>query len=135
MVTSSNAYGFNLNRVQLARELVRQESGDVFGRGLDVGHGELANKADGLLPYCYSVCMENGLWKCYISDKIIGTILCRTIPLYVGAPDVLEYIPFALPLKHYQVSESKGRDRWHHCIHLSSESCRANERLGAQVRQ
>jgi hypothetical protein len=109
MVTSSNAYGFNLNRVQLARELVRQESGDVFGRGLDVGHGELANKADGLLPYHYSVCMENGLWKGYISDKIIDAILCRTIPLYVGAPDVLDYIPFALPLKHYQ-EPAKAKD-------------------------
>lgn len=101
MVTSGNAYGFNLNRVRLARELAKHQSGDVYGRGLDVGLGELSNKADGLLAYRYSICMENGLWKGYISDKIIDAVLCRSIPIYVGAPDVLDHIPFAFPLQHY----------------------------------
>ena len=45
--------------------------------------------------------MENGIWPGYISDKIIDAILCRAIPIYVGAPDVLEYIPFALILNNY----------------------------------
>ena len=102
MVTSGNAYGFNINRVKLAQELAEQQSADVYGRNLKVGLGELSSKADGLLAYRYSVCMENGLWKGYISDKIIDAILCRTIPIYVGAPDVLDYIPFAFPLQHYQ---------------------------------
>ena len=101
MVTSGISHGFYLNRVKLARELAQTAYADVYGRGLGLGKGELQNKADGLIPYRYSVCMENGIWRGYISDKIIDAILCRAIPIYVGAPDVLEYIPFALNLRHY----------------------------------
>jgi hypothetical protein len=101
MVTSGISHGFYLNRVKLARELAQTAYADVYGRGLGLGKGELQNKADGLIPYRYSVCMENGIWQGYISDKIIDAILCRAIPIYVGAPDVLEHIPFALNLRHY----------------------------------
>lgn len=101
MVTSGISHGFYLNRVKLARELAQTAYADVYGRGLGLGKGELQNKADGLIPYRYSVCMENGIWQGYISDKIIDAILCRAIPIYVGASDVLEHIPFALNLRHY----------------------------------
>jgi len=104
MVTSGISHGFYLNRVKLARELAQTSYADVYGRGLGLGKGELKNKADGLIPYRYSVCMENGIWQGYISDKIIDAILCRAIPIYVGAPDVLEHIPFAFNIKHYTKS-------------------------------
>jgi hypothetical protein len=104
MVTSGISHGFYLNRVKLARELAQTAYADVYGRGLGLGKGELQNKADGLIPYRYSVCMENGIWQGYISDKIIDAILCRAIPIYVGAPDVLEHIPFAFNIKHYTKS-------------------------------
>jgi hypothetical protein len=101
MIASGNLHGFSSNRVKIAQELARQAYGHIYGRSLNIGCGELENKADGLIPYHYSLCMENGLWKGYISDKIIDAILCRTIPIYAGAPNVLDYIPFALPLKNY----------------------------------
>jgi hypothetical protein len=102
MVTSGISHGLYLNRVKLARELAQTAYADVYGRGLGIGKGELQNKADGLIPYRYSVCMENGIWPGYISDKIIDAVLCRTIPIYVGARSIHEHIPFAIRLESYR---------------------------------
>jgi hypothetical protein len=103
MVTSNIAHGFYLFRYKIAKELASCGWVDVYGRGLNVRgcKGELGNKADGLIPYKFSVCMENGIWDDYISDKIIDAVLCRTIPIYVGARNIHEHIPFAIRLESY----------------------------------
>jgi hypothetical protein len=103
MVTSNIAHGFYLFRYKIAKELASCGWVDVYGRGLNVRgcKGELSNKADGLIPYKFSVCMENGIWDDYISDKIIDAVLCRTIPIYVGARNIHEHIPFAIRLESY----------------------------------
>jgi hypothetical protein len=103
MVTSGISHGFYIHRVQLAAELAARGSVDVYGKGLKVPgtKGELTNKKDGLLPYRYTVCIENGIWDDYISDKIIDAVLCRTIPIYVGARNILKYIPFAFTITSY----------------------------------
>ena len=104
MVTSNIAHGFYLFRYKIAKELASCGWVDVYGRGLNVRgcKGELGNKADGLIPYKFSVCMENGIWDDYISDKIIDAVLCRTIPIYVGARNIHEHIPFAIRLESYR---------------------------------
>lgn len=112
MVTSGLSHGDYAHRVRLAEELASSGLVDVYGRGLHVpgSKGELSNKRDGLLAYRYSVCMENGIWDTYISDKIIDAILCRAVPIYVGARDVLKYIPFALTLTAYQDPQAAARE-------------------------
>jgi hypothetical protein len=103
MVTSNISHGFYSFRHKIAKELATCGWVDVYGRGLSVRgcKGELGNKADGLIPYKFSVCMENGIWDDYISDKIIDAVLCRTVPIYVGARNIHEHIPFAICLESY----------------------------------
>jgi hypothetical protein len=84
MITSGIRGGFYEHRHNLARALAASNFCDVYGRGLAYRgvKGELRNKANGLLPYKFSICMENGIWDDYISDKIIDAVLCSTIPIY-----------------------------------------------------
>jgi hypothetical protein len=104
MVTSNFSHGFYSFRHNMAKALATCGWVDVYGRDLDVPgcKGGLGNKADGLIPYKLSVCMENSIWDDYISDKIIDAVLCRTIPIYVGARNIHEHIPFAIRLESYR---------------------------------
>lgn len=104
MVTSGIRGGFYEHRQNIARIIAGTGIGDVYGRGLRHRgvKGELGNKAFGLLPYKFTVCMENGIWDDYISDKIIDAALCSCIPIYVGARNIKKHMPFAIELKHYE---------------------------------
>lgn len=60
---------------------------DILGRGYqpyDQDH-------EGLLPYKYSVVIENAQEDNYFTEKIINCLLCRTVPIYWGCSDISEY--------------------------------------------
>lgn len=60
---------------------------DVMGRG----YRAFADKADGLAPYRYSVVIENQREPSYFTEKLIDALLCDTVPIYWGAPDIAEF--------------------------------------------
>lgn len=68
---------------------VRSESlaVDLMGRA----YAPFERKEEGLAPYRFSVVIENSREPCYISEKLIDAALCRTIPIYWGAPDVAQW--------------------------------------------
>ena len=55
------------------------------------GYKPFDNKSDGLLPYRYSVVIENCREPSYFTEKLIDACLCRTVPIYWGAPDIAEF--------------------------------------------
>ena len=59
----------------------------VLGRG----YQPFNNKEDGLLPYKYSIVIENAIEPHYFTEKIIDCLLCKTIPIYWGSGDIDEY--------------------------------------------
>lgn len=67
---------------------------DIFGRGFNITDprykGEVQYKHTALLPYEYSIAIENSNEKNYISEKFVDCILCNTVPIYNGAPNVAE---------------------------------------------
>ena len=71
-------------------EAVRAEGLDVevLGRG----YAPFEAKEDGLAPFEFSVVIENSREPGYISEKLLDACLCRTIPVYWGAPDVADYL-------------------------------------------
>jgi hypothetical protein len=107
MITSNISGGFYEYRIRLARELAQTGWCSVYGRGLNFKgvKGELSNKATGLLPFQFSVCIESGIWDDYISEKAIDAALCSCIPIYVGAKNIANYIPFAIPLENFRNSK------------------------------
>ena len=52
---------------------------------------EIPDKRPMLYPFQYSVVMENGKRRNWITEKLIDCLVARTIPIYWGAPNVNEY--------------------------------------------
>ena len=48
-------------------------------------------KEMGLGPYQFSIVIENSREPTYFSEKLIDCLLCNTIPIYWGAPNVDQY--------------------------------------------
>jgi len=67
---------------------------DIYGYGLNTHDkrykGSIPKKHQGLIPYEFSICIENSVEKNYITEKFIDCSLCDTIPLYYGAPNSAE---------------------------------------------
>ena len=61
---------------------------DVYGRGFNT----LKNKEDGLLPYKFSIAIENMPLPYNISEKLYDCFLTHTFPLYYDCPNVNRFI-------------------------------------------
>lgn len=64
------------------------------GQEVDLlGHAykPLERKEEGLLPYRYSVVIENSRETGYFTEKLVDCLLCGTLPIYWGAPDIDRY--------------------------------------------
>lgn len=68
----------------------------VRAGGLDVdvmggGYAPFDKKSDGLAPYRYSVVIENARESDYFTEKLIDAILCLSVPIYWGCPNIGDY--------------------------------------------
>lgn len=61
---------------------------DVMGRG----YIPFADKADGLAPYRFSIVIENMRENNYFSEKLVDAVLCNTVPIYWGCPNLDRFI-------------------------------------------
>jgi len=94
----SNIYmsvGNYVKRIELVEKILKSDLDiDIYGRGLNIDDprykGEIENKFTGLIPYEYSIAIENSCEKNYVTEKFIDPILCSTIPIYYGAPNIGE---------------------------------------------
>ena len=97
----SNIYmsvGNYVKRIELVKKIIQSDLEiDIFGRGLELEDprykGELEYKFAGLLPYEYSIAIENSCEPNYLTEKFIDPVLCNTTPIYYGAPNVNEIYP------------------------------------------
>jgi len=69
-------------RFEFAKQ--NQKNLDLFGRGFN----EVENKEEALCDYMFSVCIENGIYESYFTEKILDCFATGTIPLYAGTPDI-----------------------------------------------
>lgn len=67
---------------------------DIYGRNLNIRDdrykGRLEYKYVGLMPYEYSIAIENSNEKNYITEKFFDCVICNTTPIYNGAPNISE---------------------------------------------
>lgn len=76
----------------------KNELGISYKGELDGYHKKTSNKNTmtkytGLINYRYSLCIENCCRKNYFSEKFTDAILCWTIPIYYGCPNISDYFP------------------------------------------
>ena len=62
---------------------------DFFGRGSNF----LPDKFNGLLPYRYSIAIENASIPYYFTEKINDCFLAYTVPIYYGCKNIGKYFP------------------------------------------
>ena len=55
--------------------------------------GAVPNKNAVMRQYKYSLCYENAVFPGYVTEKIFDGFFAGSIPVYLGAPNVTEYIP------------------------------------------
>jgi glycosyl transferase family 10 (putative fucosyltransferase) len=72
--------------LQLQKEL---PSIDFFGKGGNY----IPDKMDGLLPYRFSIAIENTAIPDYFTEKITDCFLAYTVPLYFGCTNIGKYFP------------------------------------------
>lgn len=71
---------------------------DVYGKSLNWNNkpfykGNVSYKNTSLLAYKYSLCFENSSQFNYFSEKFTDAIMCWTIPIYWGCPNIHEFFP------------------------------------------
>lgn len=62
---------------------------DIYGSGISY----VKDKADAILPYKFTICIENSMEPHYWSEKISDAILGYSIPVYWGCPNIEDYFP------------------------------------------
>jgi len=101
-------------RIHAMAELAKMGVVDLYGMGWDkwwsreamwlpywknyralmsIYKGKCTSKFEVLQHYEFCLCFENMQMDGYITEKIFDCLYAGTIPLYLGAPDILEYIP------------------------------------------
>lgn len=60
----------------------------IMGRG----YRAFEDKADGLVPFRYSVVIENVREANYFSEKLVDAVLCDTVPIYWGCPNLDRFV-------------------------------------------
>ncbi|MBK0328224.1 hypothetical protein I5535_13090 [Rhodobacteraceae bacterium F11138] len=74
-------------------EFVQQQGLDVQVMGR--GYTPFDQKSDGLAAFRYSLVIENVRQRNYFSEKLIDAILCETVPIYWGCPNIGDFIDTA----------------------------------------
>ncbi len=62
---------------------------DFFGKGRNY----IPDKMDGLLPYRYSIAIENTAAPYYFTEKITDCFLAYTVPVYYGCKNIGKFFP------------------------------------------
>jgi len=83
-----------------------------YRAGLKCYQGKCQNKIDTLSDYRFSICYENAIFPGYITEKIFDCFYAGCIPVYLGAPDVQDYIPRECFIDKRQFKTYRELDRY-----------------------
>lgn len=80
------------DRVNLINQLEKKYQIDIYGK-INDNILPSRDKKDGLIPYRYTLSIENGNTDYYFSEKIVDALICETLPLYNGCLDISRFFP------------------------------------------
>ncbi|WP_297773642.1 glycosyltransferase family 10 [uncultured Roseovarius sp.] len=85
---------------------------DIMGKG----YKPFDDKSEGLAPYRYSVVIENVRERNYFSEKLVDALLCGTIPIYWGAPNISDFFDPAAMMICTGLEDMRKRCAVHTCL-------------------
>lgn len=76
---------------------------DIFGNGFH----PIKYKEVGLLPYFYSIVIENDITPDYFSEKILDCFAAKTIPIYLGCKNIGKYFDIngIIPIESFNLTQ------------------------------
>jgi hypothetical protein len=105
-------YGFGIKEIYSLRQTIVNffaDSGkfDLYGVLWDRGgltgqdsenikkiyRGTVAEKLPVLSQYKFAFCLENTVFPGYITEKIFDALFAGSVPVYLGAPDIADFVP------------------------------------------
>ncbi|MGZ9148702.1 MAG: glycosyltransferase family 10 domain-containing protein [Candidatus Deferrimicrobiaceae bacterium] len=108
---SSRAFQLHDRRLDLLECLAQRQEIDVFGPGWEhldnlpsrweeklrrvsgIFRGPCDRKRETVRRYRFGIAYENTAWPGYVTEKIIDCFVAGVVPVYLGAPDVSDYVP------------------------------------------
>ena len=99
-IVSSN-YGDKYNYVkrhELFKGLLETDLDiDFYGRRWNLADerykGAPHNKSEAIIDYEYSIAIENSSYNNYLTEKFFDLVVCNTVPVYYGCPNVRDIYP------------------------------------------
>lgn len=79
--------GHRLRHTMASWAKTNQPNIELLGRG----YQPFENKEDGLLPYHYSIVIENCQEEDYFTEKLLDAMLCDCLPIYWGCPNITSH--------------------------------------------
>ena len=99
-------YGFGVKEIyNTRRAVIRYFSGkgfDLYGFGWETDgdpavvaayRGSIEDKRSVLEQYKFAFCLENSIFEGNITEKIFDVMFAGCVPVYLGAPDIIDYVP------------------------------------------
>jgi hypothetical protein len=71
----------------------RQRPDPLYVAAAGASRGPVRSKSQTLARYRFALCFENCILKGYLTEKLFDCLFAGTIPVYWGAPDVLDWVP------------------------------------------
>jgi hypothetical protein len=92
--------------------------------------GSCISKYEVLHNYDFCLCFENMSMDGYITEKLFDCLYAGTIPLYMGAPNILDYIPAAafIDCRKY----STWTEMWNDVISMSEKQISTMREAGRE---
>lgn len=79
--------GHRLRHALVSRVRAADLDVDVLG----AGYVRFEEKSDGLAPYQFSVVIENVQQRNFFTEKLLDAVLCDTVPIYWGCPNLDDF--------------------------------------------
>jgi len=87
-----HSYGYCLHNKNIPAEILKKYGlkEDSYGSG---GKNIYDIKKDTFSPYKFILAFENSNCEGYVTEKVYDALLVDAIPIYMGAPDIDDYVP------------------------------------------
>lgn len=138
-------------RIDAAIELGSQGHLDLFGKGWDrwrdkrwlmrpsywamrhqiarIYKGPCDSKYEVMSRYAFCLCFENMVMRGYISEKILDCFYSGTVPIYLGAQDIRDFVPIGAFVDARMFCSWNAL--WSHVTSLSQKALEAMREEGA----
>jgi hypothetical protein len=85
--------------------------------------GPAVSKSETFAQYRFAICFENSILRGWITEKLFDCFFAGTIPIYWGAPDILDWVPAECFIDMRQFEDFADLRAFLHAMTPAQERC------------